>query len=51
VEPGGGADKAGGRCASGQMLLRSTIAVETSVVEVTNPKKARFSEGALSGRL
>ena len=34
-----------------QMLLRKTIAVETSVVEVTNPKKARFSEGVLSGRL
>jgi len=40
-----------GRSASGQMLLRKTIAVETSVVEVTNPKKARFSEGVLSGRL
>ena len=39
------------RNASGQMLLRKTIAVETSVVEVTNPKKARFSEGVLSGRL
>jgi hypothetical protein len=31
------------------MALRNTIAVEMRVVEVTNPKKARFKEGALSG--
>jgi hypothetical protein len=33
------------------MLLRNTIAVETRVVEVTNPKKARLREGAVPVRL
>jgi hypothetical protein len=33
------------------MLLRKTIAVETSVVEVTNPKKARLREGVLPARV